>query len=110
MAGSFHPASKRFRNLIHAWRVRRAAARTDHAVVLRCLCCLQAPDGLGIEGNKTVGMLLFFSAQIRDHRAKIKTEPLGIGVPNATDFINYGIFRRGYSSMSSSGVQMTGQT
>ena len=55
-------------------------------------------------------MLLFFPAQIRHHCAKIKIEPLGIGVPNATDLINDRIVLHGYSSMSSSGVQITGQT
>lgn len=54
-------------------------------------------------------MLLFLPAQISDHCAKVKTEPLGIGVPNPTDFINYWIVPHGYSSMSSSGVQITGQ-
>jgi hypothetical protein len=85
-------------------------AHTDGAVVLLSLGCLQASGGLGIEGNKVVGMLLLFSAQIHNHCAKIKTAPSGIGVPDATDLIDNWIVMHGWSSMSSSGVQITGQT
>lgn len=77
--------------------------------ILRFLCRLQAPCGFGIEGNEAVGVLLFLPAQISDHCTKVKTEPLSIGVSNPTDFINDWIVRHGYSSMSSSGVQITGQ-
>ena len=55
-------------------------------------------------------MLLFFPVQIRHHCAKIEIEPLGVCVPNTTDLVNYRIALHGYSSMSSSGVQITGQT
>ena len=54
-------------------------------------------------------MLLFLPAQISDHCTKVKTESLSIGVSNPTDFINDWIVLHGYSSMSSSGVQITGQ-
>lgn len=54
-------------------------------------------------------MLLFLPAQISDHCTKVETEPFGIGMPNPTDFINDWIVLHGYSSMSSSGVQITGQ-
>jgi len=68
-----------------------------------------APDGFGIAGNEALGLILFLPVQIGDHCTKVKTEPLSIGVSNPTDFINDWIVRHSYSSMSSSGVQITGQ-
>lgn len=77
---------------------------------LRFLCSLQVPNGFGLEGEKLVGMLLLLPAQISHHCTKVKTEPFCIGVPNPADFINDWIVLHGYSSISSSGVQITGHT
>jgi len=79
------------------------------SLVLQSLCCFLAPDRFRIERNKTVGMLLFPLAQIGDHCAKIETEPFGVGMPDSADFINNWVVLHDYSSMSSSGVQITGQ-
>ncbi len=66
-------------------------------------------DGFGVEGNEAVGMQLFLPAQISNDCPNVKIEPLGIGVSNSTDFINDWIVLHSYSSISSSGVQITGQ-
>lgn len=87
----------------------RGLPRRMHSLILRFLCCFPVPDWLGFQRNKPVGMFLFLLAQIGDHCAKIETESLGVRMPDSADFINNWVVLHGYSSMSSSGVQITGQ-
>jgi hypothetical protein len=51
-----------------------------------------------------------FANKAQELGAKIEIKTLGIGVPDSTDLINHWIVVHDYSSMSSSGVQITGQT
>jgi hypothetical protein len=76
----------------------------------RSLCRLPLLDGLGFVGNKAVAVYLLFYAQIIRDSTQVKTKLPPIFVSNSADFINHWIIWHCYSSMSSSGVQITGQT
>lgn len=54
-------------------------------------------------------MLLLVFAQVGRQGAKIVVELLGVFLANASDFVKNGIGWHDYSSISSSGVQITGQ-
>ena len=74
------------------------------------LCRLQAADGLGGKGDEAVGMRPLLLAQISHYRTHVETEPLSIGMADSANLVNHRIVLHGYSSMSSSGVHITGQT
>ena len=55
-------------------------------------------------------MLLLEFTQVFRQGAKIVVELLGVFLADASDFVNNGIGRHDYSSISSSGVQITGHS
>ena len=50
----------------------------------------------------------FLAAKILCDRVQVVVEALGIGVSNRSNFFNNWVFPHNYSSISSTGVQMTG--
>lgn len=61
------------------------------------------------KGNEAVRVLLLMLPQVGCHRAQIVAKLFGILLSDASDFINDGVVLHGYSSINSSGVQITGQ-